>query len=69
MPAPRPYVVKGSWEIHNDTLVCYATHRNTTHGTEGKKIKAKPVFVKLIMIGEQIYACGGGQTHQLTRKK
>jgi hypothetical protein len=56
LAAPRPLVSKGTWEIHDDTLVLYETHRNTNIRNEGKNIKGKPIAFKFIMIDGKMYS-------------
>ena len=69
MVAPRPFVSKGTWEIHNDTLICYETHRNTNLNNEGKKIKGKPVVFKFIIAGGKMYSIVDEKRILFTGKK
>lgn len=56
MAAPRPLVEKGIWAVHNDTLICYLTQRNTNINNEGKRIKGRPIAYKLIMVNGKLYS-------------
>lgn len=61
MAAPRPLVSKGTWEIHNDTLICYLRRRNTKINDEGRKIEGKPVEFRFILADGKMYNIVGNE--------
>lgn len=69
MVAPRSFVSKGFWEIHNDTLICYLTNRNTDINNEGKKIKGKPIEFKFIIVGGKMYSIVDEKRVLMVRKE
>ena len=68
MVAPRSFVCKGIWEIHNDTLICYETHRNANINNEGKNIKGKPIVFKFILANGKVYSIVDKKRFLMTRK-
>ena len=56
MVAPRPLISKGTWEIHNGTLICYETHRNISTNNEEKKIKGRPIKFMFIIVDGKMYS-------------
>lgn len=53
--APRIRVHKGTWELHNDTLICTFDHVNTVGQGENEVLKNKPLIDKFIVCKNNLY--------------
>jgi len=53
--APRNLVYKGTWELHNDTLICTFDHVNTIGQGDNKTLENGPRVDKFIVYRKSLY--------------
>lgn len=55
MIGPRPLVLRGTWEIQGDTLVCSFTRANSREVRKMENLKSSPAWSTLILSQGRLY--------------